>query len=95
MQLPRGEPHNPVRPADLAAPTTAQMPAAAAGPAGPAPLALPALESAIHALLAGDEPALATHLRELGLDRPALERWRDRYTAAGRAALAAHLGDGN
>ncbi|MBK7826434.1 hypothetical protein [Nannocystis sp.] len=107
VQLPRGEPHNPVRPADPKNdsthhwPTTittepASSPASRSpAPAVATPLALPALESAIHALLAGDEPALAVHLRELGLDRPTLERWRDRYTAAGRDALARHLRDGD
>ena len=89
VQLPRGEPHNP-------APAQAPI-AISSGHSDPppasehSPLDPHALESAIHALLAGDESAVAEHLRALGIERQALERWRDRYTEAGRAALVRHL----
>ena len=92
VQLPRGEPHNPVAPGE---PTHQQITISTGEPAdepAPAPLDPHTLELAIHALLAGDEPAIAAHLQSLGLDRPTLARWRDDYAAAGRAELARKLG---
>lgn len=101
-QLPRGEPHNPVSaqpPAAISIERSesqhSESPPHDATPAestrSPTPLDPHTLEAAIHALITGDETNLATQLRTLGLDRATLESWRDRYTEAGRAALARAL----
>jgi hypothetical protein len=95
VQLPRGEPHNPARP-------TQAPPAISSGHSDPPPRERAFPTRSPHPRVGDPRPArrrriqrVADHLRALGIERQALERWRDRYTEAGRAALVRHLADGN